>query len=221
MAFTILPRTQHLATAIRHIGILAALLFGALFAPAAQAAPPDDADIAVDVEIVGDLVKITSSFHVEASLREAWAVITDYDHAAAFISDLEYSRIESYVDNTLYVHQKGRARVGPFSFPMESVSKILLTPFGRMETRLIRGTMKSSEGTTLITVDDAGTRITNHTESIPNIWIPPIVGRFFIAHEIRAKFGELRVEILRRKKDRKSTRLNSSHSDRSRMPSSA
>ena len=59
--------------------------------------------------------------------------------------------------------------------------------------------MKRLDVTTWLAAEGSGTRITNLTESIPDVWIPPLAGRLFIAHETRAKFSELRDEILRRK----------------------
>ena len=80
---------------------------------------------------------------------------------------------------------KGKAKFGPFSFPVESVREIRLVPFESMQQRLLSGSMKRLDVTTRLAPEGSGTRITNHTESIPDVWIPPIVGRLFIAHETR------------------------------------
>lgn len=165
----------------------------------AHAAPASEQDIEVQVEVVGDLVRIDTSFHVEATPQEAWAVMTDYDHAAGFISDLDASRVLAREGDTMRVYQKGKAKFGPFSFPVESVRDIRLAPFESMQQHLVSGSMKRLDVTTRLAPEGSGTRITNHTESIPDVWIPPIVGRLFIAHETREKFSELRDEILRRK----------------------
>ena len=137
---------------------------------------------------------------MEASPREAWEVLVDYDHAVDFISDLDYSRIVAREGNTIEVHQKGKATYGPLSFPVESVRKIRLTPFTGVESHTIRGTMRKHDGTTLLTAEGTGTRIVSRTELIPGVWMPPILGRIFMQHETRQKFRELRDEILRRKK---------------------
>jgi hypothetical protein len=165
----------------------------------AHAESPFGQDIEVEVEIVGDVVHIDASFHVDATLQEAWTVITDYDSATAFISDLDASLVLAREGNTMRVYQKGKAKFGPFSFPVESVREIRLSPFQATQSRLVSGSMKRLDVTTRLTPEGSGTRITNRTESIPDVWIPPIVGRLLIAHETRAKFRELRDEILRRK----------------------
>jgi carbon monoxide dehydrogenase subunit G len=168
-------------------------------AAAACAESGDWHDIEVRVEIEGDIVRIDTSFHVEATPQDAWAVMIDYEHAAWFISDLDVSRVLSHEGDTMRVHQKGKAKFGPFSFPVESVREVRLAPFESMQSHLLSGSMKRLDVTTRLAAEGSGTRITNRTESIPDVWIPPLIGRLFIAREAREKFGELRDEILRRK----------------------
>ena len=67
-----------------------ALLCAVLSLTAARA---DDEHIDVRVEITDGLVTIDSSFLVKATPQEAWAVMTDYDRAVEFVSDLQTSRI--------------------------------------------------------------------------------------------------------------------------------
>jgi hypothetical protein len=174
-------------------------LFAALCISVVRAEPASEQDIEVRVELTGPVVHIDTSFHVEATPQEAWAVMIDYDRATEFISDLDASRVLARDGDTMRIYQKGTAKFGPFSFPVESVRDIRLVPFESMQSHLVNGSMKRLDVTTRLAPEGSGTRITNHTESIPDVWIPPIVGRLFIAHETREKFRELRDEILRRK----------------------
>jgi len=89
----------------------------------------DDEQIDVRVEIAGELITINSSLLVKATPQEAWAVMTDYDRAVEFVSDLQASRIVKREDNVLYVYLKGVTGFGPFSFPVELERKVLLTSF--------------------------------------------------------------------------------------------
>lgn len=184
---------------MRNVPFLLLLLFAPCFSAAQQVDPGDDSDIAVTARDDGDIVHIDVSLYVGVSPREVWAVITDYDNAKKFISDLEYSHIEVRDADAIYVHQKGTAKLGPLRFPVESYRRIQLVPFERMETRLISGTMKKMDGRILLKAEGAGTRITSHTELIPDFWLPPFIGLFLVEHEAREKFGELRREMLRRK----------------------
>src|SRR5450756_461093 len=141
---------------MRFAALLLLLLFPASSFAAQQVNPTDDSDIRVTVNIVGERVGIASSFYVEATLSDAWAVMNDYDHAADFVSTLEFSRIVAHEDNAIQVEQRGTARLGPFSFPFESVRRIELYPFNRMESVMIRGTMKEYRNTTLLNAEGAG-----------------------------------------------------------------
>ena len=176
---------------------LVALALVCLFAIDAQAEA--DKTVDVDVRMQGEEVIVDVNCYVRATPQEAWAVMTDYDHATEFISKLEKSVILSRTGDTLLVSQKGRMGYGPFSVPIETVTEIRLTPYERMQSRLISGNMKKSEGTTRLIPDATGTRIVYHLESIPETWVPPVIGHAIVEFETRARFGQLLDEILRRK----------------------
>jgi len=168
-----------------------------LFATQAKA----DADPAIDVDVrmQGGEVFVDVNFHVGVTPQEAWAVMTDYDHATDFISNLEKSVILSRTDGTLLVSQKGRMGFGPFSVPIETVTEIRLTPYETMQARLVSGNLKKNASTTRLIADASGTRVVYHLESIPDVWMPPLIGRALVEFETRARFGQLVAEILRRK----------------------
>ena len=180
----------------RYLLLIAVSLF-CLFAFHANA----DADKAIDVgvRIQDDEVIVDVTCHVRATPQEAWAVMTDYDHAADFISNLDKSVILSRTDEMLVVSQKGRMGYGPFSVPIETVTEIHLTPYAKMQGRMVSGNMKKNESMTRLIPDAGGTRIVYHLESIPDVWVPPIIGRAIVEFETRARFGQLLDEILRRK----------------------
>jgi len=79
------------------------------------------------------------------------------------------------------------------------VTEIRLTPFENMRSHLISGNMKKNDATTRLAPEAGGTRIVYHLESIPDAWIPPIIGRPLVEFETRARFRQLLDEMLRRK----------------------
>jgi len=174
-----------------------ALALLCLFANRANA----DADPAIDVDVrmQGDEVLVDVRFHVRVTPQEAWAVMTDYDHATEFISKLEKSVILSRAEHTLLVSQKGTMGFGPFSVPVETVTEVRLTPYEYMHGRMLSGNMKKNESTTRLIADAGGTRVVYHLESIPEVWVPPLIGRAIVEFETRARFRQLVDEILRRK----------------------
>lgn len=177
--------------------LLVALALACLCAGNAKA--DAEKSVAVGVRMQDDEVIVDVQCHVRATPQEAWAVMTDFDHATSFISKLEKSTVLSRTDRTLVVAQKGRMGFGPFSVNIETVTEVRLTPYEQMQGRMISGNMKKNESTTTLVADADGTRIVYHLESIPEVWMPPIIGRALVEYETRARFEQLLDEILRRK----------------------
>lgn len=175
----------------------ALLLTLTTFVTAPRAATNDD--IIVDVEKNGPEIVVDIDCPVTAPAPIVWQVLTDYDHMAAFITNLDISRVQSRDKLKLEVYQKGKARRGPLSFAFENVRAIELHPEHEIHSRLISGDMKASEFTTRI-VDDGGPviHIINSGRYTPNVWVPPVIGPALIAAEMRKQFGEIRAEIVRR-----------------------
>jgi len=156
-------------------------------------------DVTVSVQKNGDAIVVDVNFRVAASQQEAWGVLTDFDHMSEFISNLQSSKVLGRNGNKLQVAQVGKAARGLFSFAFESVREIELTPYAAIRSRLLSGNMQKMEGVTLLNSEGGGTRVEFHGESIPSVWVPPVVGVKFIGSEVREQFREMRAEILRRK----------------------
>jgi len=172
-------------------------MFCCLFALRVSAESVDAIDVSVRMQ--GEEVLVDVRFHVPVTPQEAWAVMTDYDHATEFISKLEKSVILSRTKEMLLVAQKGAMGFGPFSVPIETVTEVLLTPYEKLQGRMISGNMKKNQSTTRLIADASGTRVVYQLESIPDVWIPPLIGRAIVEFETRARFRQLVDEILRRK----------------------
>lgn len=152
----------------------------------------------VAVNKQGDHVSIDVDFHVAASPQQAWEVLTDYDHMSEFLASLQSSHIIARHGAHWQIAQAGSARRGPLAFKFDSVRDIELAPFDRITSRQISGSMKKFEAVTRLSADGDGTRIQYHADSVPDSFIPPIIGPAFIETESRHQFEEMRTEILRR-----------------------
>jgi uncharacterized protein YndB with AHSA1/START domain len=164
----------------------------------AQSAGEDGID--VRVEFKNDVIHIDVMVPVAASPQEVWDVITDYDGAERFITNLKTSTIDSRNGNTWVVSQEMIAKVGPFSTSINTVRELQLTPYELIRSRMIRGNMKRADSITRVVTDGSITRIVMHSESVPDFWLPGFMGRGFIERSTREQFVNLRNEILRRKK---------------------
>ena len=167
---------------------------------AAHAAPAeDDADIAVHVRQDGNRVAVDVDIPVKATAVEAWNVITDYDNMSKFVTSLQSSRILERNGNKVILYQKGVASRGPLSITFENIREIVLTPPTQIQSHLISGDLEESDFTTHVVDHGDSSRIVNHGEFIPKMWVPPIIGPMLIEAETRTQFQELRAEIMRRR----------------------
>ena len=176
------------------------LIWSALFMQIAMAEPAVDEDIEVKVKIDGASVTVDLSLVVPATRQEVWSVLTDFGHMADFVSNLKESRVINTSGNTLKIFQRGVATYGPINFPFESTREIRLTPFDKIKSHMISGNMRRMEGMTRLIDEGGQTRIIYHTDTIQEVWVPPLAGNLFIEHEVREQFKEMRTEIMRRKR---------------------
>jgi len=155
-------------------------------------------DIAVTVRKEGDAVLVSVDCPVRAPRPIVWAVLTDYDHMAEFVNDLQVSEVRAREGDTLQVYQSGRAQRGLISVSFENLREIRLMPRQEIRSRMISGTLESSEFTTRIVDDGNQLHILNSGRFVPNVWVPPLIGPAVIEAETRKQFEEVRGEIMRR-----------------------
>jgi len=168
----------------------------------ASAAPDaDDTGITVDLRRSGDAIEVDVDMRIEATPDEVWAVLTDYDHMASFVSNVIASRVVRHAGDTLEVEQASRLAFGPLELTFENVREATLKRPVEIRTRLLHGDMKDSTFTTRLTAENPGTHVTNHGYFIADRWIPPVIGTSVLAAETRKQFAEFRAEILRRKRE--------------------
>lgn len=187
--------------------LLPFLLASAMTAlPPAHAAPSGDG-IEISIDIEGDEVHLDLSALIDAKPREVWAVFTDFDRMADFVSNLRSSQIIARNSSTqLTVEQHGNAGVGPISFSLDSVREIQMKPFEWIRSKLLSGAMKKFDGITRISEEGGKTRIRYHSDAISANWIPPVIGRKLIEDEAREQFAQMLQEVLRRKQQTASAR---------------
>ena len=167
---------------------------------ALQAAPIAKSadDIGVTVRKDGDAVLVSVDCPVRASRAIVWEVLTDYDHMAGFVTNLKASEVRAREGDTLQVYQSGRAQRGLISVSFENLREIRLVSQQEIRSRMISGTLKSSEFTTRIIDNGNELHIVNSGRFVPNMWVPPLIGPAVIEAETRKQFEEIRAEIVRR-----------------------
>jgi len=169
----------------------------------AQAPPRADphaaSDLVVHVKKNGATIIVDVEMAVQVPPLAAWDVLTDYDHMAQFVTNVQASKITDRKGNTLVVAQKSGTSFGVLKFSFDNVREVELVPHSEVRSKLISGDMKASAFTTRIVSDGGGgARVFNHGEFVPTMWVPPVVGTAFLEAETRKQFHELRNEMMRR-----------------------
>lgn len=160
-------------------------------------------DIVVHVTKHGETIVVDVEMAVQRPPLAVWDVLTDYDHMAQFIANVHTSRISDRTGNKLIVAQQSSTAFGLLKFTFDNVREVELVPHSEIHSKLISGDMKSSAFTTRLVPEGGITRVFNHGEFIPTMWVPPVVGTAFIESETRRQFLELRNEMMRRAAARK------------------
>jgi carbon monoxide dehydrogenase subunit G len=183
---------------IRFVFALLVTLLLATLSPTLTAWAEGEDSIRVTALKEGEVIAVNSVAYVRASPQEVWAVMTDFEHMARFISNLRSSRVLSRDGRVVTVEQKGRASAGLLSFDFESVREMELAPFSQIRSHQISGSMARFDGTTVLRQEGELTRIESRVRAVPGTWVPPIFGTRFIESETREQFLELLAEISRR-----------------------
>jgi hypothetical protein len=178
---------------------LLGLLYLGFFLGQAHAGNSQDKDIEVDVNVNDGTVFIDTKFRVTATQQEVWAVLTDFDHMSGFMSNLELCKVLGRSGDILLVEQKGKAVHGFLTFAFDIVREVQLTPIEKIQSHVLSGNLKKFDGVTQLSADATGTLIVSHGETIPDMWIPPIIGPSMIESEVHEQLEEFRKEIMRRK----------------------
>jgi hypothetical protein len=201
----IIPRyyVDSIMVTLRNLRVL--ILGFSLGVPLALAQAPlrtdaqDASDIVVHVKKNGATIIVDVEMAVQAPPLATWEVLTDYDHMAQFVANVQASKITDRKGNTLVVTQKSGTAFGLLKFSFDNVREVELIPHSEIRSKLISGDMKASAFTTRIMSDGGGgTRVVNHGEFVPTMWVPPVIGTAFLQTETRRQFHELRNEIMRR-----------------------
>ena len=166
---------------------------------AAQIIERHNTDIDVKVKNDGELITVDVAFTVPVLPQQAWAVLTDFDNIPNFISSIRSSKVIDRSGDSIHVSQNGIERYGFLTISLESVRKINLSPFKKIQERMVSGSMHKMEETTLLLPEGKHTRIIYHADIIPGTWIVRFVGAVSVENEARKQFQEIINEIIRRK----------------------
>ena len=154
--------------------------------------------IEVKVEKHGDTVIVDVEATVATEAKYAWAVLTDYDHMANYVSMLKSSKVVKREGNHLHVEQIGEAKRAFLKFTFHNLRAVELVPGKEVRSTLISGDFKSYAFNTQIRDKGNHTVVVHHGEYVPLMWVPPGIGPSLIKAETTKQFEEMIAEMLRR-----------------------
>lgn len=154
--------------------------------------------VTVHVDRQGDEIVVSVEAKVQVSAKHVWAVLTDYENMAGFLSALKSSSVVQRRGNSLQVAQAGEQRHGPFRFAFNSVRAVELVPGKEVRSRLLKGNFKRYESTTRLVDQGAATLIVHQAKYVPDTWVPPGIGPSVIRDKATEQFGELIAEMRKR-----------------------
>ncbi|MEO8302566.1 MAG: SRPBCC family protein [Betaproteobacteria bacterium] len=192
------PASVHPAMRIAAIGSVCAIALLAFPFPV-RASPAVDSDVTVHVAKEKAAFSISVEFTVSATALEAWNVLTDYEHMAQIVSNIDSSEVMSRDGNRIEVAQRSHGHAGPIRISVDGVRVVDLSPYTEIHSHLKKGDLKASDFTTRITDEGEVTRVTAHGTIVAAAWVAWAISPAAIEAQTRRQYQELRDEILRRK----------------------
>lgn len=157
-------------------------------------------DITVKVDKTDDSYAVYASLNVPATQDQVWDVLTDFDHMAQILSNVDDSKIVDRKGNTFNVVQKSHGQAGPVRVSLNSTRRVDLSPKTEIRSQFISGdSLKSSVFTTRLMPQGSGTQVVVQGTFVPTWLAGSVITVEAVETQTRRQYAELRDEILRRK----------------------
>lgn len=167
---------------------------------------PELAEDAVEVIYENGMYIGRFAFVVAVPTSIAWEVLTDFDHMAGFVPNLESSRVVAREVGGILIAQSGKVDFGPFSFRFESERRVETRQRERvLISRAVSGAAKHMQSEMRLTPEASGTRLEYRVEMIPGSWIPSSLGVGLMRHELAEQFSAMAREMVRRQQRRRTS----------------
>jgi carbon monoxide dehydrogenase subunit G len=155
-------------------------------------------EVSIRTQRDGEFVLVSASALMQVDPDVAWAVLSDYDHLARFIPDMESSRVVSRDGNRVRVEQKGEMGFFFYKEPVNILLDVHEEPPSRITARGIEGNIKGLETRYELHSSGAGIRLDYAGRFVPDFTIPPIIGMPLMNRLIERRFRAMVIEIQRR-----------------------
>ena len=153
------------------------------------------AEIVVHATRHGDSFEVDASADIEADVKDAWKVLTDYGRLAEFIPGLQESRVVSRDGRSVVVDQRGEASFLFLTFPMRVRLAIEERPYDRVVSTAIAGNLKEMNGVYHLQSRGAGLQLRYEGKFTPDFGFPPLLGTLIVRTTVERRFSAMVREI--------------------------
>jgi len=155
----------------------------------------------VSIETSGEVgvvtVRASAEMRVDPSI--VWSVISDYDHLAEFIPDMNGSRVVQLDGDKLLVEQTGEFGILFFRQPVEVTLSVVESPMRRIVAHAVGGNLREMEGRyELENLPTGAVRLLYEGRVVPDFPVPPIIGTMVVRSVLSRQFTAMVKEIMRR-----------------------
>ena len=150
--------------------------------------------------VPGDCIKVEVNLLLDAPIDIVWDVITDYQQAAQFISNLRSSTAKQLGPHKLQVEQVGRVGWNALNVDIKTVYHVNLNPVDKkIQSLAVAGDLKMvSMSTQLHARANVGTLLEYTLITDPARWAPLVIAEELLVRNARQSFADLKREILKR-----------------------
>lgn len=154
----------------------------------------------VGVGLIDSDIDVSSSIVLPVKPCEAYAMLTDYDDLPKFIPGLVESHSQRIAKNRVRVMQVGEVQVFIFHVQMKSLLEMEETPDQRILFRQVSGDFVTYNGEWNFSADADGTRVDYRATMSFKPYVPLLLARSILEHDVKEKFAAIGREATDRKK---------------------
>lgn len=170
-----------------------------IFGPApVGAGPHDDVHVSISEDAEGHDI-LNGDFSVSASIPTVWAVLTDYEGMADFVSSIKSSRIVKKEENFEVVEQVMSGKAGIFRKKIHLTLEVLETPPNKLSFRdTSKKSFKSYEGTWKVRDTEGQLSINYYLKAKPDFFSPDFLAKKAFKNTVKMLLTQVRDEIIAR-----------------------
>lgn len=176
---------------------LAAAVGGIVLAYCLLALPRAHAEARVSVDADATRIRVEAQIATTVNRDLAWQVLSDYNHWAEFIPDMQLSRVVSKPGEPLLVEQRGVIPWLP-NFPLVVIASVQETPKKGLRFQRVAGNIRAIEGEWQIH-GWRKVRLVYRSTVEPGFPIPPQMSIEIFKQDAKAKLEAMAAEMARRK----------------------